>query len=105
MLTDSVPENTEYVNGGDKNEDGTLKWTVKVSAGESVTVSYTVKVNTDEALYDGGTVASTTAAIGDIEAMTDTIYIERTLNKVDIKFLDTAIDALSGSSFSDFILA
>ena len=42
-VTDTVPEGTEYVSGGDW-ADGTIKWAFKLEAGEEKYVSYTVKV-------------------------------------------------------------
>ena len=47
-VTDTVPENTGYVSGGENKIKDTLSWTVTVPARETVEVSYTVQVS-DEA--------------------------------------------------------
>ena len=104
-VKDGIPENTAYVSGADKNEDGTLSWAVTLSAGESKTLSYTIKVNDDTALCDGGFITPTKATVGEAEATTDGVYVERTLNSVDAKYIDIAIDALSASTFEDLTLA
>ena len=105
-LTDSVPENTAYVTGADNASDGRLFWNVTIPAGGTTTVSYTVKVNDDTALYDGGTVKTTVAAVGATKsASKGVIHIERTFNEADRKYIDIAIDALSDSTFEDLILA
>lgn len=105
-VTDTVPTLTTYVDGTAANNNGTLTWNVTVPAGESVKIEYTVKVDDDLTLCDeNATIEATTATIGDIEAKANVIYVERTLNPVDIKFLDTAIDSLADSTWCDFELA
>ena len=44
-VTDTVPENTTYVLGAQKQEGDALSWTVTVPARETVSVSYTVQVD------------------------------------------------------------
>ena len=44
MVEDMVPENTEYVSGGELVENGMLKWSISLGAGESARFGYTVKV-------------------------------------------------------------
>ena len=106
VVTDSVPALTTYTDGVATNNNGVLTWNVKIPAGESVNIEYTVKVDNNLALCDeNATIEATTAQVGDIQANANIIYVERTLNSVDIKFLDTAIDALSGSDWDNFILA
>ena len=105
-VTDTVPALTTYASGTATNNNGTLTWNVSVPAGESTTIEYTVKVDNDLTLCDeNATIEATTATIGDIEVDTNVIYVERTLNPVDIKYLDVAIDALADSTWSEFELA
>lgn len=103
-VNDSVPANTTYVSGADTNTDGALAWNITVPAGSTATVSYTVRVDDDTALCDGGYIAATTATVGDSTAMTNDIYVERTINSFDAKYMNIAIDALSGSNYKDRVL-
>ena len=105
-VTDTVPALTTYVDGTATNNNGTLTWSVNVPAGESVMLEYTVKVDDNlDLCTQNATIEATTATVGDIEATANVVYVEKTLNAVDIKYLDTAIDALSGSDWSNFTLA
>lgn len=104
-VTDAVPANTTYVSGAESISDGKLSWNVTVPSGESVTVSYKVKIDENAELYDGGVVESTTASAGNMEATANPVYIERTFNVADRKYIDIAIDALATSSFDNVTLA
>ena len=46
-VTDTVPENTTYLSGAQKQDGNTLSWTVAVPARETVEVSYIVQVADD----------------------------------------------------------
>lgn len=46
-ITDTVPENTQYISGADEKDGDKLEWEIDVSAGETVEVSYKVKVSPD----------------------------------------------------------
>ena len=46
-ITDTIPENTTYVSGAEKQDGDAIFWTVILPARETVTVSYTVRVNDD----------------------------------------------------------
>ncbi len=104
-VKDTVPENTTYVGGADSFADGKLEWNVTLGSGESVTLTYKVKINEDITLYDGGVVESTVASAENAEARANPVYIERTFNEADRKYIDIAIDALSASTFTDITLA
>ncbi len=105
VITDSVPANTTYVSGAETVSGNVLSWNVTVPAGKSATVTYKVKIDNDESLYNGGVIESTTASAGNVKATTNPIYIERTLNLADRKYIDIAIDALADSEFKDVTLA
>ncbi len=105
-VVDTVPAYTTYADGDATNNNGTLTWNVTVPAGESIKLEYTVKVDNNIELCEQNTaIEATKATVGDIEVQANTVYVERTLNPVDIQYLDTAIDALSASTWSEFVLA
>ena len=98
-ITDTIPDNTEYVSGANSINGKALSWYVVIDAGKTKTVSYTVKVNNDLALCNGGQVAPGACKAGDIELTIHSLYIERTLNSVDQQYFDIAFNALKKSEY------
>jgi len=98
-ITDTLPDNTEYVSGADSVDGTKLSWSVTVKAGETKTVSYTVRVINNIALCDGGIITPGACKAGEFELQTHPLYIERTLNAVDQQYFDIAFRALKRSEY------
>lgn len=106
IINDTVPQNTAYDSGAYKAEDGRLSWYAIIEPGDVATVNYSVKVNDDISLCDGGVINSTQASIGeDIKVSANSLFVERTLNNIDVKYVDYAYEALIDSSYCDLVLA
>lgn len=104
-LTDGVPENTTYVSGAESFADNKLSWNVVLARGESATFTYKVKIDEDVSLYEGGYVESSEACAANMTAKASPVYIERTFNEADQKYIDIALDALKASKFEGLTLA
>ena len=103
-ISDTVAENTEYLSGADSVDGKSLSWTVALEVGQSKDISYTVMVKKDMELCNGAKIESTVARVNGAEVKTTDVYVERTLNSADVKYIDYAIDALADSKFSDVVL-
>ena len=104
-VTDTVPENTIYRGGADLYDGAALSWTVAVPKGETGCVSYTVSVSSEVSLFGNNMIKSTIGSVGNKTAATHSVYIGRTFNSADTQYIDIAIEAMSGSSYSDLTLA
>ena len=103
-IIDSVPMNTEYVEGADTINGKQLSWSFTLAAGEEKAVSYTVRVLNHDFLCDGEMVMATVASVNGRNLYTNSLYIERTLNEIDVKYIDIAIESLMESDFKEFRL-
>ncbi len=105
LITDTVPEGTAYVSGAEAANGDSLSWSLALLPGEEGSVSYTVEVITDASSAEGGYIESRGAAIdGDAIDFYERHYIERTLNEIDVSYIDTAIKVLAKSSWESFEL-
>jgi len=96
QITDTVPANTRFVSGCENKVGDALTWTVTVPVGETRTITYTVAVTATAA----GTVEGDGAMVNDTPVGCYDLYIEQTLNEVDMKYLEKAIRVLSKSSYN-----
>lgn len=96
QITDTVPTNTRFVSGCENKVGDALTWTVTVPVGETRTITYTVAVTATAA----GTVEGDGAMVNDTPVGCYDLYIEQTLNEVDMKYLEKAIRVLSKSSYN-----
>lgn len=76
-IIDTVPSNTTYINGAQKVDGETLKWTVSVAAGDTQTVEYTVKVNADVKVGD---VVSSNSTIDGVRVNCRPVYVAGSLS-------------------------
>ncbi len=105
MINDTVPARTRFVSGCENKVDDKLSWTVRVPVGEERSISYTVEVSADETWTNGGYIEGEGAMVNDMSVDCYDLYIEKTLNEVDIKYLEKAIKILSKSTYTDFVFA
>ena len=103
-ITDTVAKNTEYLDGASEIDGDAITINTAVGVGATKKVSYTVRVKSDMELCNGAMVESTVALVNGAEVSAGDVYIERTLNSADVKYIDYAIDALSDSNYSDVTL-
>jgi len=94
QATAQVPANTEYVSGGDYTVGKSIKWEVKVPAGQEVKVSYTVKVKSDPALY-GTAISGEGSAIGGVELRCRDIFVGKHLSQKEMDAISSAGDKSS----------
>ncbi len=80
-ITDGIPNGTSFVSGDMKPQNNLFLHSVKLKAGESVTLSYTVKVNDDSSLYDKGYVWFDLATVGGVGVAGRPVYIGKHLTK------------------------
>ncbi len=100
-VTDTIPENTEYITGGVKDSNNVISWDINVDAYDTYTVSYTVMVDVNEDLLDGSQIVATTAHAGEKTATCESIYVANTLNKFDRKYMAEGIRTLLYSEAID----
>ena len=90
----SVPQNTQYVSGGELEQDGILSWNVTVAPGKETTVEYKVRVNADPALY-GTFISGEGSMVGGVNVRCRDMYVGRHLsaqesNNMKISLYNTA---------------
>ncbi len=102
-VTDRAPAHTTYVAGADTVEDGTLKWTVTVPAGETETVSYTVRVNEDTPY--GEYIHGEDGTVGGVDTDCPRVYVAKTLSREEQQKIITAATALQDSDLEGMPLA
>ncbi len=105
VINDTVPVRTRFISGCESKVDDKLSWAVSVPIGEERSISYTVEVSADETWTNGGYIEGEGAMVNDISVDCYDLYIEQTLNEVDIKYLEKAIKILSKSTYTDFVFA
>ena len=76
-VTDTVPQNTQYVSGADEVDGNKLSWKVKVPAGKKAEVSYTVRVLSDTL----GELIVSQSFVADVAVNCPEILVAKTLNK------------------------
>ncbi len=99
-VTDTVPEGTLFISGCDNKIDNKLSWTVTVPVGEEASVSYTVSVSGDNAATEGGYISGSGASVNGKSVDCYDLYVEKTLNEVDEKYIEKAIRILSTSTYT-----
>lgn len=83
VITDVVPENTEFIRSTEqgKNENGNLTWNVDLKRGEKKVISYSVKVRSDKSLL-GKTIVSDSCIVDGLKLnKIETCINNRLLNK------------------------
>ncbi len=103
-VKDSVPTNTNLIDGCDTVNNGQMSWDVTVPSGETKNISYTVKVDENLELCNGSYINSTASANGET-AECYNLYIERTAGTEDQRFISNGIRALKDSTYRDMELA
>lgn len=98
-VTDTVPENTGYVSGGENKIKDTLSWTVTVPAGETAEVSYTVQVG------DDATKVVSSSFVENVPVNCPSIRVGKTLTAQEQEALAAAAKKADASSGGGIALA
>ena len=100
-VTDTVPEGTEYVSGGEM-ADGGIKWSFTLSAGEEKYLSYTVRVQAD-APY-GSFIWGLEGKVCGVCVKCPAIMVGKHLNADKQKAVAAAVESLKGANEQDTAL-
>ena len=99
-VTDTVPDGTIFISGCNNKIDNNLTWTVTVPVGGEASVSYTVSIGGDKTATEGGYISGSGASVDGKSVDCYDLYVEKTLNEVDQKYIEKAIRILSTSTYT-----
>ena len=100
-VSDTAPEYTEYVSGGEY-ATGEVKWAFKLEAGEEKYISYTVRVLKDAQLY--GKFIQTVGKVCGVEVKCPAIMVGKHLSADKQQAVAQAIESLRGANEQDTAL-
>ncbi|MBQ2819223.1 MAG: DUF11 domain-containing protein [Clostridia bacterium] len=78
VVKDTIPQNTEYVSGGDKVEDDSISWSITLGAGDSARFAYSVRI-TEKAKT--GEYIQTIGSVGGVYIRCPKVYIAEHLSE------------------------
>lgn len=102
VVEDLIPENTEYVSGGENVQNGKVSWSISVGAGESARFGYTVRVKDD---VKSGDYVQTIGKVGGVDIKCPRVYIADHLNDDDADAILKACKNLDGEECDGLSLA
>ena len=103
-ITDTVPEKTDYVSGGDVYAGGRLSWTLNLASGSEGYVSYTVKVKEDAALY-GSYIQGLDGKVNGVKVKCPAVTVGKHLSAEKQQALCGSADKLAGCDVSGMMTA
>ncbi|MBR4303988.1 MAG: DUF11 domain-containing protein [Clostridia bacterium] len=104
LVTDEVPEKTEYISGGDIYAGGKLRWNINLASGAATTVSYTVRVKNDPALY-GSYIQGAAGKVNGVSFRCPAVTVGKNLSADKQQAVAQAASKLAGSTLCGTELA
>ncbi len=104
VITDEVPEKTEYLSGGDLYAGGKMRWNLNLASGAEKTVSYTVRVKADPALY-GSYIQGAAGRVNGVRFRCPAVTVGKHLNAEQKQAVTDAAAKKAGSNLCGTELA
>lgn len=100
VVTDNVPENTEFIEltGNGTNTNGNLRWNVDIPHGKTVTISYTVRVLKNKTIL-GTTIVNDSTIVAGIPLNSIETTVNTTLTTEEKEKISNLISSKIGSKF------
>jgi len=104
LITDEVPEKTEYVSGGDIYAGGVMRWSLNLASGAEKYVSYTVRVKNDPAI-EGSYIRGFAGKVNGVSFRCPAVTVGKHLSADETQAVAQAAAKLAGDTGADTALA